>query len=101
MPALCGRLAGRDLALPGLEDLAHEHIVHLVRGNTGPHERLGDGEATQIHGREASECARELADRGTGPSNNDGLSHVQNLRILPVKLPVGNYILRANYRRCP
>ena len=81
MPALDGGLTGRDLPLPGLEDLAHEHVVHLVRGDAGPHQRFGDGETAQLHGGETPERAGQLSDGGPSSSNNDGLSHDHNLRV--------------------
>ena len=43
----------------------------------------------------------ELSDRGPRPCDDDGLSHDHNLRVSTGKLPVGNNILWANYRRCP
>ena len=54
---LDGGLAGRDLALAGLEDLAHQHVVDLVRCDPGATKCFGDGESTQVHGREAGEGA--------------------------------------------
>ena len=100
MPGLDGGLAGRDLTLAGLEDLAHEHVVDLVGGHAGPLQRLGDGKAAQVHGGEAGQRARQLPDGGPSPCDDDGLSHSLHLRVCsPVWLPAGNHIVRANYRR--
>ena len=45
MPPLDGRLAGGDLARPGLQDLAHEHVVDIVGRHAGALERGLDGDA--------------------------------------------------------
>jgi hypothetical protein len=37
-PATAGRLAGRDLAAPGREHLAHDHVLHLIAGDPGSRE---------------------------------------------------------------
>ncbi len=80
-PAFDRGLPGCDLALPGLEDLAHEHVVHLVRGQSGPRQRLGDGESPQVHGGEAGQRPGQLADGGPSSSDDDGFSHDHNLRV--------------------
>ena len=80
-PALDRGLAGRDLALAGLEDLAHEHVVHLVGREPGPLQGLGDGESAQLHGGEAGEGPGQLADGGPSSRDNDGFSHDHNLRV--------------------
>ena len=96
---LHGRLAGRDLALAGEDHLPHQHVVDLVGRHPGTRQRLRDGEAPEVHGREPGQRARQLPDRGTSPCHDDGLSHSLHLRFPPVWLPVGNHILKANYRR--
>ena len=73
--ALHRGLAGRDLALAGQDHLAHEHVVDLVGRHAGPPQRLGDGEAAQVHGREPRQRARQLPDGGPSPCDDDGLSH--------------------------
>ena len=44
------RLAGGDLALPGLEDLAHDHVVDLLGADARALERGRDREAAEVHG---------------------------------------------------
>ena len=80
-PGLDGRLPGGNLTLAGLEDLAHEDVVHLVGGDSGPRQGLGDGEPPQLHGGEAAQPTRQLADGGPSASDDDGLSHDHYLRI--------------------
>src|SRR5580698_6908332 len=46
-----------QVILAGQNDLAHEDVVALVTAEPGPLERLGDGEATELHGAEARQCA--------------------------------------------
>jgi hypothetical protein len=69
-------LAGGDLTGPGLEHLAHEHVVDLAGGDPRPVEGGLDGEAAEVGGLEASQCARELADRRAGTGEDDGTSHL-------------------------
>ena len=70
------RLAGGDLAGPGLEHLAHEDVVDLLAGEAGPLERLLDGEAAELGGGEARQRAGQLADRRASASQDHGTSHV-------------------------
>ncbi len=93
------RLARRDLALSGQDHLAHQDVVHLVGRHAGPLQRRRDGEATEVHRAEPRQCARQLPDGGPSPCDDDGLSHSLHLRFAPVRLPVGNHSVRANYRR--
>ena len=70
------RLAGADLAGAGLEHLAHEDVVDLLAGEAGAHERLLDGEATELRAGEARQGAGQLADRRASASQDHGTSHV-------------------------
>ena len=58
-----GRLARRRLAHTGLQDLAHEHFVDLVRRDAGALHCGADGDAAERRCRHVCERAVELADR--------------------------------------
>jgi hypothetical protein len=75
-----GGLAGRDLAGPGLQHLAHEHVVHLLGGDARPLEGRLDGEPTQLGGGEAGEGTGELADRRASAAEDHGTGHVESPR---------------------
>jgi hypothetical protein len=74
--ALDLRLARRDLALPGLEHLAHHHLVDLSPVDLRALERRSDRRATQVGGVEACEGASQLAERCAGGAEDHGLWHV-------------------------
>ena len=56
-PGLDGGLAGRHLALPGHQHLAHDDVVDLLGRDTGPFQGLGDGEPAEVGSREGGEGA--------------------------------------------
>jgi len=60
-------LARRDLALAGQEDLTHEHVVDWSGDTPARRRGLRDGESSQVHGREAGQCTRELSDGRASP----------------------------------
>jgi len=60
-------LSGGDLPRTGQDHLSHKHVVDLFRRDAGPLECPGDGEPTQLGGREPTQRAGQLADRGSGP----------------------------------
>ena len=68
-------LAGGDLALAGEEHLAHEDVLDPVGRDAGPLERGLDGDATEVHGSQRCQRTRQLADRGTGTSDDHGPGH--------------------------
>ena len=70
--ALDGGLARGDLALARLDDVTHDHLVDLVAADPGALERRRDGDAAEVHGGEALEGARQLADRGARAGDDDG-----------------------------
>ncbi len=59
-------LAGRDLPRPGLQHLAHDHVLDLVAADAGPVQRRLDGEAAEIGSGEALQGAEEAAHGRTG-----------------------------------
>ena len=65
-------LAGGDLAGPGLDDLPHEDVVDALGCDPGALEGAGDGEAAEVHGGEAGQRTRQLADGGAGTCDDDG-----------------------------
>ena len=77
--AVDGGLAGGDLPGAGLEDVAHVDVVDLVAGESGLVECGADGEPAELDGGERGERARQLADRGAGPGeDDDGWVHEQH-----------------------
>ncbi len=71
--ALDGGLAGGDLAAPGLEDLAHDHVADLVASDPGALQRGLDREAAEVGAGEGLEGAEETAHGGARACDNDGL----------------------------
>ncbi len=67
--------AGGDLAGPGQDDLAHEHVVDLLGRDAGPLEGGLDGDPTEVARREGGQGAVELPDRGAGTPHDDGSRH--------------------------
>ena len=53
-------LARGDLALAGLQHLAHDHVVDLLGADAAAVERGLDREATEVHGREAASAPDSL-----------------------------------------
>src|SRR3712207_8437604 len=63
-----GGLPRRDLAGAGLQHLAHDHVLHLVRGDPGALQRRPDGDLTELRGgqvlqRRSEEHTSELQSR--------------------------------------
>ena len=79
-PGLDLRLARGDLALAGLEHLAHDDVLDSVGGDVGALERGLDRGAAEFGGVDGSEAAAELADRRTGGGEDHGLGHTRLLR---------------------
>ena len=75
MPACDGRLAGRDLTLTGLQDLAHDHVVDLLGSDAAALERGLDRDGAEVHRAELRERTGELADRRAGGRDDDGTGH--------------------------
>ena len=75
MPRLDLRLARRDLALAGLEHLAHDHVLDLLGLDVGALERGLDRDAAELGGVEGRQAAAHLADRGAGGAEDHGLGH--------------------------
>ncbi len=68
-------LAGCDLTLAGLQHLAHEDIVDVLRRYPCPLEGGPDGHPAQVHGGEPGEGAGEPADRSAGAGDDDRTGH--------------------------
>ena len=60
MPALTAAWRAVIWPGPGQDDLAHEHVVDLVRLDAGPLEGAGDGESAELRGREPAEGPESL-----------------------------------------
>ena len=79
-------LAGRIWPLACLEDLAHDHVLHLVGGDVGTLQRRLDRRAAELGGVERGESAAELADRRAGGGKDQCLGH--RMWALPVRVEV-------------
>ena len=75
MPGLDLGLARGDLALAGLDHLAHDDVLDLLGLDVGALERGVIAVAAELGGVERGEAAAELADRGAGGAEDDGLGH--------------------------
>ena len=69
--ALDCRLASRALTGPGLEHLAHDHVVDSRRIDTRLGERGFDGDTAQIGGGLVLQAPEQAPDRGAGPGHDD------------------------------
>ena len=74
-PGLDLRLARGDLALAGLDHLAHDHVLDLLGRDLGALERGLDRGAAELGRVEARKTAAELADRRAGGGQDHGLGH--------------------------
>ena len=79
MPGLDLRLARRDLPLPGLQHRAHHDVLDLLGRDVGALERLADGYAAQMRGRERRQAPAQLADRRAGAAQDHGSRHAPSL----------------------
>ena len=75
-PGLDLRLARGDLALAGLEHLAHHDVLDLLGRDLGALERGPDRDAAELGRVEGREPAAELADRRAGGGQDHGLGHL-------------------------
>jgi hypothetical protein len=73
---------GGDRGLPrwhlpsaGGQNLAHDHVLHQRRRDTGFLQRTGDGDGTQIAAREILQRTHQFADRRAGSSNDHRRRH--------------------------
>ena len=73
--ALDLRLARGDLALAGLQDLAHDHVLDLIPADVRALQRGLDRDAAQLRGVERGQAPAHLPDRGAGGAEDDGLGH--------------------------
>ena len=74
-PGLDLGLAGRDLPLAGLQHLAHDHVLDLVRLDLGALERGLDRGRAELGGVHARQTSAELAERCAGCAEYDGSAH--------------------------
>jgi hypothetical protein len=72
-------LAGRILPAGGLEDLAHQNLVHGLRIHAGAGDRVLDRDGAQVGGLEAGEGALETGDGSAATGDDDGFSHDTDL----------------------
>ncbi len=68
-----GALAGGVLARPGLQDLAHDHRVHLLGLHSAGGQGRPDGVGAELHGREAGELPVEAALGRAGGGEDDNI----------------------------
>src|SRR5437870_4718568 len=73
------RLPRWRLADAGLDDVAHEYLVHLVGLHAGALERAPDRDRAELWRRERREPAEERADRRARGAEDDG-AHVRSSR---------------------
>src|SRR5262249_1769175 len=69
------RLPRRDLALPGLQHLADDHVIDLLGPDPRPLEGGRDREPAEVHGRDRRHLARELPDGRAGRRDDDRAGH--------------------------
>src|SRR5262249_8161398 len=69
------RLARRDLALTGLQDLAHDHVLYLLGFDVGALQRRRDRSCSEFSGIEGAQPAAHLPDGGARGAENHGLGH--------------------------
>ena len=74
-PGLDGGLAGRVLAGPAGEHLAHDDFIHLVGGDADLFQTGADDQGTQIGGGEGGERTAESADGGAHGGEDDDIVH--------------------------
>ena len=67
------RLARRVLAVAGLDHVAHDALVHQRRIDAGAGDRFADRERAELRGGEFLQRAQELAGRGAGGGEDDGV----------------------------
>ena len=68
-------LARGDLADARLQDLAHHHVLHLLRRDVGALERGADGDAAEVGRVQRGKAAAHLADGCPGAAEDDGAWH--------------------------
>jgi hypothetical protein len=73
-PALRAACRAGRLADPGLHDVAHDDLLHVVAADAGAAERLADRDGAQLGRLQREEAAEELADRGAGGTDDHGLT---------------------------
>ena len=71
MPAADRGLPGRRLAYPGLEHLAHDHVLDLVRLEPGPLESGLDRDRAELRRLVSGQAAAELPERRSGGGDDD------------------------------
>ena len=76
MPALIWAWREGIWPWPGLEDLAHDDVLHLVGRDVGALERRGDGGRAELGGIDGRQAAAHLADGRTCGTEDHGLGHV-------------------------
>ena len=95
------RLPGGDLALAGLEDLAHQHVVDLLGGEAGAAEGFGDGEPAQLLGAEPRQHAGQLPDRCPGSGDDNRTRHATTSMNWATNHPRVPYNVAAHGRNPP
>ena len=75
MPASICAWRDWDLPLPGLQHRAHHDVLDLLGRDVGAIERLADGYAAQMRGRERGQAPAQLADRRAGAAQDHGSRH--------------------------
>jgi len=68
-------LASGDLARAGLQHLAHDHVLDLLRGHPGTLERGLDGDAAEVGCRKVFQRAEQPAHRRPSAADDDRSSH--------------------------
>jgi len=63
-----------NLAGAGLQHLAHDDVIDLIRPDARALKRLGDRDAAKLAGRLAGEGPEQAAYRGPRATDNDGLT---------------------------
>ena len=78
-------LTGRNLSDPGLQDLAHDHVLDVRIGHVGAAQRLPDRLRAELHCGEAGQPARELPERRPGGAQDHAPPHEASLPTRPAR----------------
>ena len=75
MPALICAWREGIWPTPGLQHLAHHHVLHLLGRDVGALERGADGDAAEVGRVQGGQAAAHLADGRSGAAEDDGARH--------------------------
>ena len=86
MPALAAAWRAVIWPVPAWRTWPMKHVVDLVGATPARSRAAAMAKPPEVHGAEAGQGARELADRGAGPCDDDGTGH-DDLRAAAARRP--------------